>query len=137
VDIEDFYEEDPRRRESEEIEFGHDWSAGDGDDVRFQVTWVEATGEVYAMAEPQLPPGADVFGDTWPNAPSGDAEKVEILGKVGSQAQLEDLFLGWQEAMEEEDSLSWVRNRLQDHQPAPPHDTSLPPQQGAQEIPRA
>src|SRR5207245_1005513 len=49
MDIEEFYDQDPRRQASEEIEFGREWYEND---ERFEVAWVADTGEVYAMAEP-------------------------------------------------------------------------------------
>ena len=49
MDVEEFYEQDPRRRASDEIEFGRKWYEND---IRFEVAWVADTGEVYAMAEP-------------------------------------------------------------------------------------
>ena len=49
MDIEDFYDQDPRRRASDEIEFGREWTE---DDLRFEVAWIADTGEVYVMAEP-------------------------------------------------------------------------------------
>jgi hypothetical protein len=49
MDIEEFYDQDPRRRASDEIEFGREWSENDR---RFEVSWVADTGEVYVMAEP-------------------------------------------------------------------------------------
>jgi hypothetical protein len=49
MDIEDFYDQDPRRRASDEIEFGREWSENG---QRFEVSWIADTGEVYVMAEP-------------------------------------------------------------------------------------
>lgn len=137
MDIEEFYEKDPRRRASQEIEMGHGWRVAGQDGFLYQVSWIEATGEVYSMREPQLPPGADIFGDVWPNAPSEESETVEVLGKIGSRDQLDSVLLGWQEAMEQEDSLRWVRSRLAEHQPRPLQDTPPPPEEGVEEIPGA
>ncbi len=50
MDIEEFYDADPRRRESDEIEFGREWKDANG--MRTELSWVAATGELYAMAEP-------------------------------------------------------------------------------------
>ena len=47
MDLEAFYEENEARRESEEIEFGSDWTDADG--VFYELTWIEATGELYLM----------------------------------------------------------------------------------------
>lgn len=137
LNIEEFYDQDPRRRDSEELELGHGWRVAGRESVTYQVSWIEDTGEVYAMAEPQLPPNADVFGDVWANAPSEKAETVEVLGRVDSREELDRLLLGWQEAMEGEDSLGWVRSRLTEHTSRPPDDTPPPPEEGAEEIPGA
>ena len=62
MDIEEFYDADPRRRESEEIEFGREWSDASG--MRTELSWVAATGELYTMAEPAGSVEMDPFGDT-------------------------------------------------------------------------
>ena len=49
MDVEEFYDQDPRRRASDEIEFGREWSENG---QRFEVAWIADTGEVYVMAEP-------------------------------------------------------------------------------------
>jgi hypothetical protein len=49
MDIEEFYDQDPRRRASDEIEFGREWSEKE---LRFEVSWIVDTGELYVMAEP-------------------------------------------------------------------------------------
>jgi hypothetical protein len=49
MDIEDFYDQDPRGRASDEIEFGSEWSENG---LRFEVSWIADTGELYVMAEP-------------------------------------------------------------------------------------
>ncbi len=61
MDIEEFYDADPRRRTSEEIEFGRDWS--DGSAIRCELAWVVDTGELYAMSEPIEPIASDGVGD--------------------------------------------------------------------------
>ena len=73
MDIEEFYEQDPRRQASDEIEFGRDWYEHD---LRFEVAWVAETGEVYAMAEPNSRRGI-----------STESVTVEILAVIeGSDA---------------------------------------------------
>ena len=49
MDIEEFYDQDPRRQASDEIEFGREWFENGS---RFEVAWIADTGEVYVMAEP-------------------------------------------------------------------------------------
>ena len=53
MDIEEFYDGDPRRRSSEETEFGRDWSDGTG--VRSELSWVADTGELYVIARARRP----------------------------------------------------------------------------------
>ena len=51
MDIEEFYEQDPRRQASDEIEFGRDWYEHD---LRFEVAWVAETGGWQdAMLQPE------------------------------------------------------------------------------------
>ena len=52
MDIEEFYEADERRRRSEEIELGTEWLDADG--VRYELSWVADTGELYVMREPAV-----------------------------------------------------------------------------------
>jgi hypothetical protein len=37
---------------------------------------------------------------------------VVIIGKVGSHAALEDVLQGWEEAMLDDNSLAWLRERF-------------------------
>src|SRR5262245_27745688 len=114
MDIEEFYDADPRRRESDEVEFGRDWKDASG--YRTELSWVVDTGELYAMREP----GAvdiDMFGDVIAESVSEDAILVQVLGTVTSREELDRKLAGWEDAMSGENSLSWVRERLTD--PAP------------------
>ena len=55
MDIEQFYSADERRRQSAEVEFGNNWFDAKGS--RYELSWIEDTGELYAMLE--LVPEAD------------------------------------------------------------------------------
>jgi hypothetical protein len=111
MDIEEFYDADPRRRESEEIEFGREWSDANG--MRTELSWVAATGELYAMAEPAGSVEMDPFGDTRVDDLPTDALTVEILGVVTDRAAVDQLLAGWEGAMDKKpNSLQWVRDRL-------------------------
>ena len=57
MDIEEFYSADERRRRSAEVEFGNNWFDAKGS--RYELSWVEDTGELYAMLE--LIPEADTL----------------------------------------------------------------------------
>jgi hypothetical protein len=99
MDVDEFYEQDPRRRTSDEIEFGREWR--DENDLRFEVAWVADTGEVYAMAEPYSRRGI-----------STQAVTVEVLAVIMDRDAVSAVLEGWQEAMPQPDSLAWVRARV-------------------------
>jgi hypothetical protein len=117
MDIAEFYDADPARRGSQEFEYGRDWTDGDGN--RTEVSWIAATGELYAMREPVEPIVADMFGDEHLQRMPTRAVTVEVLGVVADRAELDRLLAGWGNAMPKPDSLSWVRDRLA-HGPAAP-----------------
>jgi hypothetical protein len=110
MDIEEFYDADPRRRSSEEIEFGREWSDASGG--RTELSWVADTGELYAMAEPSEPVYMDPVGDTV--VPDLDTKfvTVDVLGVVDDREKLDQLLAGWEDAMSGKNSLQWVRDRL-------------------------
>jgi hypothetical protein len=81
--------------------------------VRTELSWVAATGELYAMAEPAGSVEMDPFGDTRVDDLPTDLVTVEILGTVATRAEIERLLAGWEGVMEKgPDSLQWVRDRL-------------------------
>jgi hypothetical protein len=98
MDIEEFYDEDPRRRASDEIEFGREWSENDR---RFEVSWVVDTGELYVMAEPYSR-----------REISTESVTVEVLGVIEGHDAINAALSGWQEAMAQPNSLAWVRERV-------------------------
>ena len=110
MDIEEFYDADPRRRASEEIAFGTEWTDGDGG--RYEVMWVADTGEVYAMFEPVEPMASDGIGDIFPQHLPTEAVTVEILGTVATREELDGLLAGWEAAMPDAGSIAWVRERI-------------------------
>jgi hypothetical protein len=97
MDIEEFYDQDPRRRASDEIEFGHEWYENG---LRFEVVWVADTGEVYAMAEDSR------------RRVSTQSVTVEVLAVIERRDAINSVLTGWQDAMSQPDSLAWVRARL-------------------------
>jgi hypothetical protein len=98
MDIEEFYDQDPRRRASDEIEFGREWSENDR---RFEVSWVADTGELYLMAEPYSR-----------REISTESVTVEVLGVIEGRGAINSALAGWREAMAEPNSLAWVRERV-------------------------
>jgi hypothetical protein len=116
VDIEEFYEADPRRRSSGEIEFGRDWHDATG--VRFELSWVVDTGELYVMREPVPYTWVGPFGGVHARGihSTDEAEvqgmTVEVVATVTDQAQLESVLDGWETTMSEGDSVGWIAARL-------------------------
>ena len=98
MDIDQFYEQDPRRQTSDEVEFGREWSEHG---LQFEVAWVADTGEVYAMAEPVSR-----------RAITTESVTVEILAVIEGRDAVDTALAGWQEAMAQPDSLEWVRERV-------------------------
>jgi len=109
VDLNDFYDADPRRRASEELEFGSDWSDGG---ARTQVSWIEATGELYAMRDPLGGLVTDVIGDTRATPVSDEQLTVEVLGTVATRDDIDARLAGWEDAMPDRGSITWVRERV-------------------------
>ena len=98
MDIEEFYDQDPRRRASDEIEFGREWYENG---LRYEVAWVADTGEVYAMAE-----SYDRHGVTTQSV------TVEILAVIEGRDAITSVLTGWRDAMAQPESLAWVRARV-------------------------
>jgi hypothetical protein len=110
VDLNDFYDADPRRRASEELEFGADWTDGG---ARTQVSWIEATGELYAMRDPLGALVTDVIGDTRASPVADKDLVVAVLGVVSGRDAVGAVMSGWQQAMTNgTDSVAWVRDRI-------------------------
>ena len=110
MDLETFYESNEARRESAEFEYGDDWTDAEGN--HYELSWVEATGELYLMVEPDAVVNEDIFGDFLvSDGPVSDLTVV-VIGKVDSHAALEDTLQGWEDAMLEENSLAWLYERF-------------------------
>src|SRR4051794_20222046 len=109
VDLEQFYNEDARRRHSEELEFGRDWT---NEGERCEIAWVEDTGELYAMVEPVVGMSADGLGGLHTSRPSDEDMRVDVLGVINGRQAVEAVMSGWEAAMPEPNSLAWVRNRV-------------------------
>src|SRR5262245_31372124 len=110
MDIEQFYDADPRRRASDEVEFGRDWADGSG--VRSELSWVADTGELYVMREPDAPIDMDPIGDEVVESLDTDQLTVEVLGVVEGREAVDALLQGWEDEMVKPNSLDWVRARV-------------------------
>ncbi len=110
MDLEHFYESNEARRNSEEIEFGSEWVGEDGE--IFQLSWIEATGEMYLMADTPNNPVVDGFGDIIPTPEQSSELEVEVLGTIGTLDEVHSILEGWQDICGEPGSLAWLKVRL-------------------------
>ena len=99
MDIDEFYEADPRRRASAELELGSEWVDKDG--VRHELNYVEDTGELYALREPAPHVTEDPFGGLFVKAPPGYEKKmtVHIIANIATKDELHRILEGWQQHM--------------------------------------
>lgn len=118
VSIADFYDADPRRRESEEIEYGDAWTRHEDTHATFRVSHVVDTGELYAVREPH--PGgilARYLDQLNVDQAEVDSLIVEILAVLPVDDAVRVLD-GWQDAMTGTNSLPWVEQRVAGSGPA-------------------
>ncbi|HEY1830050.1 MAG TPA: hypothetical protein VGG38_07405 [Acidimicrobiales bacterium] len=110
MNIDQFYEEDPRRRASAEIELGHDWADSHG--VSYELNYVEDTGELYVMQEPPPREWIDPFGGIHPNLDHDDSGLlVRVVAHIPTVDQLHQVIEGWQEQMLS-GGVEWLAERL-------------------------
>ena len=107
--IDDFYNHNEARRTSTEFEFGDSWSDQAGNS--YELSWVEDTGELYLMLEPDATVGVDAFGDFWAGE-SAEGLHVVIVGTLSTHDDVTAALDGWEEAMTTENSLAWLYGRL-------------------------
>lgn len=113
MDIEQFYDADPRRRPSAELELGTEWHDKHG--VRYELNFIEDTGELYVMQEP--PPmheWADPFGGIHLRDTADWDERlgVRVIANIDSVDKLHQIVQGWQDAMSKDSSVEWLAERL-------------------------
>jgi hypothetical protein len=112
MDIEEFYDGDARRRPSAEIELGTDWHDSHG--TRYEVNWVEDTGELYLMREPVPHIREDPFGGLHFSMRAVEEGKmtVHVVGQIPTHDDLERILAGWQDAMAGNRGAEWLAERL-------------------------
>jgi hypothetical protein len=112
MDIDEFYEADPGRRASAELELGTDWLDKDG--VRHELNYVEDTGELYVLREPAPHVTEDPFGGLHVSAPPGYDDKmtVHVIAKIPSVDDVHKILNGWPEAMRGDHGADWLGERL-------------------------
>jgi len=114
MDIEEFYSTDERRRQSAEVELGTNWFDAKGN--RYELSWVEDTGELYTMLE--LIPEADSFtpfGDIEVENLPVDRVVVMVVGHIPTLEGVEEVLSGWPQQMTQPDGISWVAERLREN----------------------
>ena len=111
VDIEEFYDADERRRESEEIELGSEWRDERGN--VYELNYVVDTGELYLMAMPGAELIEDPFGDIAvdPEEPV-DELTVELVSSVPTVDEVHQALQGWEDEVASPNSVAWLRARL-------------------------
>jgi hypothetical protein len=98
LDEASFFAADPRRRTSEEAEYGALWRHADasGDEI-WRLAYVCDTGELYlARCDPY--PGPDT--------------ELRLLGVFAAQRDVEAMVAGWQEHCGQAGSLDWLLAQL-------------------------
>ncbi len=113
MDIEQFYDADERRRESSEVELGTEWRDAGG--VRYELNWIEDTGELYVMMEPPPPEWEGPFGDLHVNVRDSapvTGMAVFVVGHITTRDELEHVLDGWQAAMSTPGAVEWLAKRL-------------------------
>lgn len=114
MDIEEFYDANEQRRESEEHEFGGEWRDAAGN--VYELNYVVDTGEVYVMAMPSAEMIEDPFGDIAvdKDEPIEDLT-VEVIAVVPTTEELHQAIAGWEQEMAKQASLDWARAAVRDY----------------------
>ena len=103
--IDAFYAADPRRRWSGEADYGVHWRLA-GWEYRWRVSYVQATGEIYAVHQGATIGPVFVLGTVEPD-PVDERDRRSVY-----YATLDDMLSGWAEQCGGPDSLRWVKDRL-------------------------
>jgi hypothetical protein len=112
MDIEEFYDGDARRRPSAEIELGTEWRDVHG--ARYEVNWIEDTGELYVMREPIPHITEDPFGGQRYSIRDAEEKKmtVHVVAQIDSLDTLHQILAGWADAMASDGGAEWLAERL-------------------------
>ena len=113
MDVHEFYEADPRRRDSEEHVLGDGWTDTGDAHATYRLSWVVDTGELYLVREPH--PGgllARYLDELRLDQADVDELRVEVLLTEPDEAAVDALLAGWPEVEADDDSLVWLRERV-------------------------
>jgi hypothetical protein len=150
LDIEEFYDADPRRRSGEDRQFGLGWSDTSDERSLWDLYWNSGSGELYLMRKPVVDPLVGWTGYALEDnaravariehrilgaaqhlihpghirakmgEESEDYDKealtedlqVDVLGVIPEAERVDRVLAGWEQAMEQPDSLAWLKARL-------------------------
>lgn len=111
MNIEEFYDNDEARRTSAEFEFGDAWTDKAGN--HYELSWVEATGELYLMLGPLATVSEDYFfGDVLSMNEPVEGLTVKVIAQIPTVDEVERILDGWQSAMAVDDSIQWLAARF-------------------------
>ena len=91
-----FQSADPRRRTSDEVDFGATWRAAGSEDA-WRLAWLRETGELYLCQAGGYP---------------GPSEQVQVLAVIPAEHDLDLVLDGWREHRAAEDGLAWLLSRV-------------------------
>jgi hypothetical protein len=110
MDISEFYDGDPRRRESSEVAFGDGWSTEADEHSTYRANWLFETGELYVVREPH--PGG-LFARYLDQLDIDQVDvnelTVEVLGTFDDEEAVQAALAGWDKHMLKHESLTWLR----------------------------
>jgi hypothetical protein len=112
MDISEFYDANPARRESDEEGFGDGWSTERDQHSTYRANWLHDTGELYVVREPH-PGGLFARYLDQLDIDQVDTEQltVEVLGRFESDDAVKQALAGWEHEMTHANSLDWLRAR--------------------------
>ena len=96
VDETAFQTADPRRRTSDEVDFGATWRVAGSDDA-WRLAWLRETGELYVCSAGGYP---------------GPSQQVRVLAVIPAEHDLDLVLDGWREHRAAEDGLTWLAGRV-------------------------
>ena len=97
MDLDEFYDGDPRRGESPEVRFGAHWL--DESEYAYALAWLEQTGELFAVRHVAQPEGLPPLVDPWVRFRPPRQDRIEsevfVLLVERSRKRVDTLLEGW------------------------------------------
>lgn len=108
--VEEFYEQDTRRAEAREVDFGHRWQA-----YRrwpeWRLTWLADTGEIILVAANLGPDPEEAASPMLQGPPAA----VVLAGWAADEAQLRKALKGWEREQHRTAGIQWILDRVRRH----------------------